>query len=440
MKTKKKIIALVEIAVVLCSVFLVAIPAIAAEQVVTQEVSATEVATASEGDYVLGIYGNANEDDTIDMGDVVYTKLVIFGKKPKTELCDAKYDGRINVLDVIQTKLIILGKEKELTVIDCVDRIVTVKKPLRRIVVCQTSAFETLRSLKVPKDMIVGLAKRKPPYDPSGFYPEISDIPDVGDRWAPDIEKILALHPDAVIISGGSNFKVKPTVDVLESAGISVLCSHLNRLEDYREEVEVFGYILNKEKEAAEILDWRDNILDSIKERVEKIPEEDKPRVYFETRSYKTYGRHANIAMAGGKDIFADQPGGSSIVDSEAVIDRNPDIIVRVGGSAVGYDLDVGDTSELEAIRDEIMSRPELQKVKAVKDGKVYIINDRLLGFYGNSGCRNFLQIAYQTKWFHPELFEDLNQKAIHQEYLTRFQGLNIDLDEKGVFVYPEPS
>jgi iron complex transport system substrate-binding protein len=25
----------------------------------------------------------------------------------------------------------------------------------------------------------------------------------------------------------------------------------------------------------------------------------------------------------------------------------------------------------------------------------------------------------------------------IHQEYLTRFQGLDIDLDEKGVFVYP---
>jgi iron complex transport system substrate-binding protein len=67
-----------------------------------QKVSATEVTTASEDDFVLGIYGNANEDDTIDMGDVVYTKLAIFGKKPKTELCDAKYDGRINVLDVIE--------------------------------------------------------------------------------------------------------------------------------------------------------------------------------------------------------------------------------------------------------------------------------------------------------------------------------------------------
>jgi iron complex transport system substrate-binding protein len=29
-----------------------------------------------------------------------------------------------------------------------------------------------------------------------------------------------------------------------------------------------------------------------------------------------------------------------------------------------------------------------------------------------------------------------LDPNALHQEYLTRFQGLDIDLDEKGVFVY----
>ena len=82
MKTKNKLIALVEIVVVLCSLFLVALPVIAAEQT-TQEVSASasEVTTSSEDDYVLGVYGNANEDDTIDMRDLTYVKLIFFGKK-----------------------------------------------------------------------------------------------------------------------------------------------------------------------------------------------------------------------------------------------------------------------------------------------------------------------------------------------------------------------
>jgi len=62
-----------------------------------------------------------------------------------------------------------------------------------------------------------------------------------------------------------------------------------------------------------------------------------------------------------------------------------------------------------------------------------------LISCFGDSGCRGFIQVAYMAKWFHPELFEDLDPKAIHQEYLTRFQGLDIDLDKKGVFVYPEP-
>jgi hypothetical protein len=114
MKTRTKTLAVVKIAIVLCSVFLVAIPGIAADQ--TQKVSTSEVTTASEGDFVLGIYGNANEDGTIDMRDTTYIKLVIFGKKPKTDLTDANYDGKVSMLDVGQTKLIILGMEKQLTV------------------------------------------------------------------------------------------------------------------------------------------------------------------------------------------------------------------------------------------------------------------------------------------------------------------------------------
>jgi iron complex transport system substrate-binding protein len=45
--------------------------------------------------------------------------------------------------------------------------------------------------------------------------------------------------------------------------------------------------------------------------------------------------------------------------------------------------------------------------------------------------------IAYMAKWFYPELFEDLDPQAIHQEYLTEIQGMDYDLKKRGVFVYP---
>jgi iron complex transport system substrate-binding protein len=34
-------------------------------------------------------------------------------------------------------------------------------------------------------------------------------------------------------------------------------------------------------------------------------------------------------------------------------------------------------------------------------------------------------------------MFKDLDPKAVHQEYLTRFQRLDYDLDDRGVFIYP---
>jgi iron complex transport system substrate-binding protein len=102
-----------------------------------------------------------------------------------------------------------------------------------------------------------------------------------------------------------------------------------------------------------------------------------------------------------------------------------------------GYELDVNDTVGIAEIREEIMSRPELQNVNAVKTGKVYVISGYIMAAGPRSGCRYFVQDAYDAKWFHPELFEDLDPKAIHQEYLTEFQGLDIDLDEEGVFVHP---
>jgi iron complex transport system substrate-binding protein len=413
----------------------VVIPAIAADpNEGMQKVSANTITTASEDDYVLGIYGNANEDDTIDMGDVVYTKLAIFGKKPKTELCDAKYDGRINVLDVIQTKLIILGKEKELTIVDSADRIVTVKKPLKRIIVNSGDCLELLQAIKLEADRVVGIQDVRSRSLP---YPEYQDKPTVDSQ---DPESMLCLDPDVIIIWLSSPYGATiKTVDILKSAGIPVICAYGGRDEkEMLEDVKRFGYLFEKKGEAYEFVDWYEGVINLIKEKVEEIPEEDKPKVYFEgyKKWYISGEDKDRVGSAGGKNIFEER----GIIDAEAVIARNPEIIVKTPWHIGGYFVDADDTAGLEEVRDEIMSRPELQKVPAVKEKRVYVITGYITTWGPSAGSRGFISVAYMAKWFHPELFKDLDPKALHQEYLTRFHELDIDLDEKGVFVYPEPS
>jgi iron complex transport system substrate-binding protein len=455
MKTKTKIVVLAEIAIVLCSMFLVALPAIAAQEQnqEMQEVSASEVTTASEDDsHPLGVYGNGNEDDTIDMGDVVYTKLAIFGKKPKTELCDAKYDGRINVLDVIQTKLIILGKEKELTVIDSADRIVTVSKPVERIVPFIPAEYETLRSLKVPTDRIVSITSGWYWAD-SVLFPELSEIPRVGKKTDPDIEAILNLQPDVLLLplSMGNFDRPLIIISKLEDVELTVLAFSCYSYGDlaydprffYPGEVRKLGYIFDKEVEAEEFIDWYESIVNTIDERVEGIPEEDKPKVYFEHNgAYRSRASYPFlIRCAGGIDIFEEHPGRK--FDPEAVIAGDPEIIIKLARSdTCGYSMDANDIAKIQEVRDEVMSRPELQREPAVINERVYVWGSTInMDSASPNGARKqFLLPLYWAKWFHPELFKDLDQKAIHQEYLTRFQGLDIDLDKQGVFAYPEPS
>ena len=420
MKTKNKMIVMVEIVVVLCSLFLVALPA-------------TAIA-AKQDDYALGIYGNANEDDTIDMRDLTYVKLIFFGKKSVTELADAKYDGKINPLDFIQIKLIIVGKEKELTLVDSADRIVTVKKPLERIFAPWTYYIETLRSLKLEKDRIVGVSAYIAK-DPIGkiLFPEFSDHPYIG-KGATDYEKIASLNPDAVIGGGAKSVKK------FEEMGITVLCFDLYRPGNiYVQEVKKLGYLVDKKEEAEEFLEFYEGCLNTIKEKTEKIPEDEKPRVYFESsRTYLSAGKgtgyHQKLEMAGCNNIFGDYSG-SIEVDPEAVMKCNPEIIIKKPGYMTGikkYGYEQDEPSWLRDARDEILNRPELAESIAVKNDRVYAFDGYIFG-----GAHCFIAIQYMAKLFYPDLFEDVNPEATHREYLTRFQGVDYDLDEHGIFVYP---
>ena len=432
MKTKNKMLALVEIAIILCSVFLVAIPAIAADQT-TQKVNANTITTSSEDDYVLGVYGNANEDDAIDMRDLTYVKLIFFGKKPETELADAKYDGKINPLDFIQIKLIIVGKEKELTVIDDVERIVTIDMPLERIVcIGGTYGPEAFCAFGVG-DRLVGVT------DSAKKYGELDtclkDVPGVGGPTTPDVEMILKLKPQIVTsyvcyYNAGYHSKLEET---LNAAGIKLVVIDFHKPKTYCNAIRTTGYMLNKRERAEELINFEQQHLNLIKERVEDLTDEQKPRVYWDGyKDYQTIGstspNHDNIIMCGGINIFADLPTSYPTIDSEAVIERNPQVILKwvsITRCPIGYD--VTNTGPLEELRQDVMSRPGWDHTDAVKNGQVYLLSSRTVSTHS---C---VLLSYMAKWFHPELFEDIDPVDIHREWIERFLGI----EYKGVYAYP---
>ena len=395
---------------------------------------------AAASDHTLGVFGNANEDETINMQDVTYTELIILEYRDETELSDAKYDGKINMQDVTQTELVILGKEKEITLVDSTGRIVTAEKPLNRIVVACSDSLELLRAVKLETDRVVGVAsgiQSSREYDShyKTFFPEYQDKQPVD---SVDTESILSLDPDIAIVWMSPTYgATEKTIDVLNAAGVAVVCAYGGVEEDAMlMDVERFGYLFGKREEADTFVDWYEGVTGQIEATVEIIPDEDKPTVYVEGYQnwYISGEDRDRVGSAGGTNIFGETRG---IVDPEEAIVQNPEIMVKTPWGCGGYHMDADDTAGLAEVRGEIMSRPELSEVSAVKDGRVYVISGYITTWGPSAGCRGFLSIAYMAKWFHPELFGDLDPEAIHQEYLTEFQGLDIDLNEKGVFVYP---
>ncbi len=325
------------------------------------------------------------------------------------------------------------------TINDTLGRTITVWKPLERIVIVHHSMAENFRSLNA-QDKLVAIddyIKENPVY-----FQEISNLPSIGTISSPDLEAILELNPDAAIFyATGANESCNSLQSTLESADPNIT---VIRMDGYKEpyfitEMESLGMILDREKEAKEFVDFYNQVLDPIKSHGSSLSEDDKVRVYMEgSDDHETCAQGAgfepNLLMANARNIFSDALVQHPKVSDEDVIVRDLGTVIKIWGYTLpgvgGYESD--DVAKVKNIRDEVLNRPGWNDITAVENNKVYAFYNNLI-----MGSQHFIGIAYLAKIFYPKDYPDLDPKAIHQEYLTRFQHLDYDLDKHGVFVYP---
>lgn len=290
------------------------------------------VMPAIAADYTLGIFGNANMDDTIDENDVAYVEGIIAGTNEETLLADANYDGVIDEDDITLITQIVNDGEDEITVIDTTGRFVTINKPLRRVFVLNANILEVMRSLDMDKEFIVAISSSATSKE--DFFPEFQTALNVGTGWEPDVEKVIEADPDIVFLYATQFVASCDEVqNQLENAGLTVVRFDCFRPETYLDEVSKLGFILDKEDDADDFAEFYNKCLNDIKDKVEDIPEDEKPRVYFEGFGdpYNVGGvgtvTHQIVVEAGGYDIFGDVTG-YKVVDKEEVMVRDPEIIV----------------------------------------------------------------------------------------------------------------
>jgi iron complex transport system substrate-binding protein len=365
------------------------------------------------------IYGNANEDDTLDMRDVTYIKLVIFGKKPATTFADANYDGKISMLDIGQTKLIILDREKQLTLVDQADLTVTVPRPIERVV----STFPSLTRLTVELggiDKLVGVSSYMTtifsPTCPESkmivlwAYPELKELPGVGGRSNPNFEQIVKLKPDAVFVAtyGGS----VPASQIQELTGVPSISASGSYpyegkgglFDGYR----VIGKIIGNEERAEELISFYNEEYDKVRAMTSEIPVDERVRVLWCSGITRPSKTRPGIIEAGGINVASGCP--DREVSKEQVIKWNPDIILihalRCDTEKIGI----------------LLNDPVLQSVNAVNNGTVYCTKG---GWYGTSPATGVTELPYMAKLFYPDKFKDLDVEKEGNRILKKFYGVD---------------
>ena len=324
MKTKNKFLT----TIVLCSVLLVALPGIG-------------IASASE-DETLDIYGNANEDDIIDMRDLTFTARMILRLEDETELADANYDGRVSVADMTQIGLIILGRESKLTLVDSADRIVTVNKPVEKIVSTCYTDTEAIKILGA-WDRVVGVDHYS---KDELFFPGSGELPLIGmcAYMEPYYETVFEVDPEIFLTMYMPQYVTtyEAIVAMLEPEGISVVALNFGP-HTMVENTRKLRYVINTEEEGEEFIAWYEGVINEIEEKTAGFSEDEKPQVFLKAAGYtpESLSTHTakssvgcQIEIAGGINIADEEEFGElefvPEVDQEWLIEQNPDIVMAM--------------------------------------------------------------------------------------------------------------
>jgi iron complex transport system substrate-binding protein len=314
-------------------------------------------------------------------------------------------------------------KAKSVTLTDGTGRNVTVNLPVEKIISLNSGITELLYALGCG-DMIIARDKN------SNFPRAVLDKPIVASSsYDPNVELILQMTPD-LVLADDMLFYNQEALGRIENAGIAVIMENTSNVTRVKTIIANLGRILECEDKANEIIDFIEHYESLVEERIRGLPESEKPLVYIEWwEPWQSFAKGSAgnkiIYDAGGINIAGEIDNPAPILSPEFVVDKNPDIILRMAPADA-----IGNLTAFSAVRNEILNRAELREIKAVKNGKVYVYDPVIL-----EGLRYPIGLIYWAKCFHPSLFAEIDPETLHMQLIQEYFGG----ESREVYFYPPP-
>ena len=269
----------------------------------------------------------------------------------------------------------------------------TLSSPPERIVSLAPSNTEMLFAVGAG-DNVVGVTDFcNYPYNFSAWI-EAGNMSSIGNYYNPSVEPIVALDPDLVLASTGS----LEATENLRTLGYNVLVIEPRNVSFVLRDIVLIGRATNHYNEALDVESALKDRIEAVENKVAEATTT--PKVYHEIWNGPLMSAGPGtfidelITLAGGENIFHDATTSWPNTSSEAIIEKNPDVMFFPN-------MYMGVGNFYETI-ETVENRPGWNTITAIKNGAIYEINADIIS---RSGPRLVDALELIAKMVHPEIF-----------------------------------
>jgi len=203
--------------------------------------------------------------------------------------------------------------------------------------------------------------------DFSDYPPQAQNLPKVGgfDGKTLSLEKILSFNPDFVYLT---NVMHNHLIPHFESLNIDYYLSDANSFEQVKNEILQIAKITGHTSTGENLVKKFDSAINKINSQNQLLQ---KPTVYWEVWNspFMSVGNSSFIndliKTAGGINIFQEIAQAYPTVSEETIVAKNPQIIIIPQNSGITVD--------------SVKNRKGWSQIDAVKNDKIFIVDDNLL-------------------------------------------------------------
>jgi iron complex transport system substrate-binding protein len=196
------------------------------------------------------------------------------------------------------------------------------------------------------------------------YPPAARAVPNLGNAMQPSVEAVLGARPDLVLLYA-SNMN-RDAATRLHAAGVPTLTLRGDRIADFRRTVMILGRILGDTVTASVVVDSVSRTLATVRAATTSLSRPttfwkawDSPVIAIGGGSFLT----DLVEIAGGRNIYGDDPRPSLDVTIEDVVRRDPDVVIAGPESS-----------------ERMRAQPAWRALRAVRDGHIVVFDTMLVG------------------------------------------------------------